>query len=220
MNRTFARIAGGLAALALLAGAAGSARADVVVVSTRSNFFSPDEITITTGDTVCWSFDQGTHTTTSADGLWDSGILPQGSMFMYTFTEAGDYGYVCTLHIDCCNMEGLIHVVDPVILSGPLASQDTDDPDAVGQASFVMRPDRSTLSVAVSGVISTTSLDVFVNGNLIGSITLDCNGNGELDLNTDNGDDVPNLQDGDEIEIYDAADDVTLILLGNVSAGQ
>jgi hypothetical protein len=62
-------------------------------------------------------------------------------------------------------------------------------------------------------------VDVFVNGNFVGTITLDSNGNGELDLNTANGDMVPNLHNGDEIEVYDAADDVTLILLGNVSVG-
>lgn len=220
MNRTFERIAGGLAALAFLVGATGLARADVVVVSAQTNFFAPDEITVATGDTVLWSFDQGVHTTTSVDGLWDSGILGQGSTFSYTFDQAGDYGYVCTLHLDCCNMEGVIHVVDPVTLSGPLASQDADDPDAVGQATYVMRPDHSTLSVAVGGVVSTATLDVFVNGNFVGTITLDGDGNGELDLDSANGDNVPALQDGDEIEVYDAADDATLILLGNVSAGQ
>jgi plastocyanin len=219
MSGRFVRIAGGLAALALLVGAAGAARADVIVVSTRSNFFSPSDITITTGDTISWSFDQGTHTTTSADGLWDSGILSQGASFQHTFTQAGNYAYICRLHIACCNMSGVIHVVDPVDLSGSLASQDADDPNATGRAAFEMRANRSTLSVAVTNVVSTTSVDVFVNGNFVGTITLDSNGNGELDLNTANGDMVPNLHDGDEIEVYDAADDVTLILLGNVSVG-
>ena len=219
MNRWFARIAGGLAALAVLFGGAGAARSDAIVVSTRSNFFAPSDITITTGDTITWSFDQGTHTTTSVDGLWDSGILFQGSSFQYTFTQAGDYAFICTLHIDCCNMAGVVHVVDPVDLSGSLASQDADDPNATGQAAYEMRANRSTLSVAVASVVSTTAVDVFVNGNFLGTINLDANGNGELDLNTDNGDMVPSLQDGDEIEVFDAADDLTLILLGNVSVG-
>ncbi len=218
MNSWFARTSGGLIALALLAGGTGLARADVIMVHVTSNVFTPSEVTIATGDTVCWIWDQGVHTSTSVDGLWDSGIIGPGSMFEYTFDQAGDYDYFCSLHLECCNMAGIIHVVDAVELSGTLAGGDAD-PDATGQVAFEMRPDRTTLSVAVAGVTSTDTVDVFVNGNFLGTIALDGDGNGELDLSTLNGDDVPNLQDGDEIEVYDAADDATLIVIGNVSSG-
>lgn len=208
----------GLVVLAFLAGGGRTAKADTIVIDVESNFFSPFEVFIATGDTICWFFDTGIHTTTSSDGLWDSGILGPGSMFDYTFNTAGNYGYICTLHFDCCDMEGIIHVVDPVILNG-LLSPSGPDPDAIGTASYEMVPYRTTLSVAVQGVTSTNAVDVFVNGNFLGTIGLDPNGNGELDLNTDNGDMIPALQNGDEIEVYDAVDDVTLILIGNVSSG-
>ncbi len=218
MKSWFARTSGGLIALALLAAGTGFARADVIMVHLTNNVFTPSEVTIATGDTVCWIWDEGVHTSTSVDGLWDSGIIGPGSMFEYTFDQAGDYAYFCSLHLECCNMEGIIHVVDAVELSGTLTGGDAD-PDATGQAAFEMRPDRTTLSVAVAGVTSTATVDVFVNGNFIGTIALDGNGNGELDLSTLNGDNVPNLQDGDEIEVYDAADDATLVVIGNVSSG-
>lgn len=218
MKSWFAPIAAGLAALALLAGGTGIARADVVVIDLEVNFFSPSDMTITTGDTVCWFWDHGVHTSTSADGLWDSGILSPGSMFEYTFNQAGDYPYFCSLHLDCCNMVGVIHVVDPVDLTGSLVATDAD-PNATGEVSYEKRPDRATLGVAVAGVTSTGMVDVFVNGSLIGTVVLDGSGSGELDLNTLNGDNVPDLQDGDEIEVYDAVDDTTLILIGNVSVG-
>ena len=211
-----ARFGAGMAALALLSGWALPARADVIVVGVNSNFFSPNEISVATGDTVAWRVNSGVHTTTSSDGLWDSGLISAGDEFDYTFTASGDYPYICTLHADCCNMVGIIHVVDPVVLQGTLAPTGID-PGASGTANFTMVPYRSTLDVTVQGILSTNAVDVFVNNqNLVGSIVLDGSGSGALHLNTDNGDIVPNLQAGDEIEIYDAVDDMTLILVGTV----
>jgi plastocyanin len=218
MNSWLTRISGGLLALALVAGGTGIVRADVIVVSVQSNVFVPSDVTIATGDTIHWTWDQGVHTSTSVDGLWDSGIIGPGSTFDYTFDQAGDYNYYCTLHLECCNMVGTVHVMDPVQLSGTLFPPDPASA-ATGQAADEMRPYRTTLSVGVANVTTTTSVDVFVNGSFIGNIVLDGSGNGELDLNTNNGDMVPTLQDGDEIEVYDAADDTTLIVIGNVSAG-
>jgi plastocyanin len=214
MKGWFARSLAGASVLALLVGAAGVAAADTIPVDVQSNFFSPAEVFIATGDTVSWVFHDSLHTTTSVDGLWDSGLQSSGT-FEFTFDQAGDYGYFCTLHLECCNMVGIVHVIDPVILAGSLMPTNID-PNAVGAVDYEMRPYRTTLSVAVGGITSTNNVDVFVNGNFVGTIALDPNGNGELDLNTQNGDVVPNLQAGDEIEIFDAVDDVTLILIGTV----
>jgi plastocyanin len=100
-------------AFALPVGGAGVAKADVVFVEVNSNFFDPIEITVAPGDTVCWFWSKGLHTTTSLDGLWDSDILGPGSMFEYTFTTVGDYYYYCSRHLDCCGMAGVVHVVSP-----------------------------------------------------------------------------------------------------------
>ena len=76
-------------------------------------------------------------------------------------------------------------------------------------------------------MVRATSVDVFANGDFIGTIALDDSGSGALNLDTDNGDDVPTLQDGDDIEqraapeIEQIKDDVTdwLALAGLFDAG-
>jgi hypothetical protein len=89
-------------------------------------------------------------------------------------------------------------------LSGTLFPVDPTRPDT-GQVVYDMTPDRATLSVALN-VFRATAVDVFLNGDFIGTIALDVSGefgSGELDLDTDNGDDVPTLQEGDGIEVFD-----------------
>jgi plastocyanin len=207
-----------MAALAYLVGAPHVARADTIQVEVRTNFFSPSDVSIATGDTIRWVWITGSHSTISVDNLWASNVQGPGSTFEYTFNQPGDFGYICSVHIVCCNMRGIVHVSDPVVLQGALVAADAD-PDATGAASFHMVPYRSMFDVTVQGVVSTTGVHVFVNGNFVGPIGLDAAGNGVLHLNTDNGDTVPALHDGDEVEIYDAADDATLILIGNVASG-
>jgi len=218
MRKWLMRFIFGLTVLAVLAPSAPVARADTIVVSVEDNHFSPADVFIATGDTIRWEWNSGFHTTTSFDGLWDSDILGPGSVFEQTFTSAGDFSYFCTLHLNCCNMAGIVHVSDPVILAGSLSPTDID-PQASGNATFVMVPYRMTFSVTVQGVSSTDTLDMSVNGTFINTIALDAEGNGALNLNTDNGDMVPVLMDGDEVEIVDPADSVTLILIGNVHSG-
>ncbi len=87
-------------------------------------------------------------------------------------------------------------------------------PDAFGLARFEMRPDRSEFRVEVEDVDLVDEVDVLVNGVFIGTITLDA-GRGKLELKTQNGDTVPVLEDGDEIEVV-GADDGTLLLVGTL----
>jgi plastocyanin len=61
--------------------------------------FSPDPIEITPGTTVMWhNVDSQTHTSTSDEGLWDSGFMSSGDRYEYTFDEPGEYPYHCELH--------------------------------------------------------------------------------------------------------------------------
>jgi plastocyanin len=134
MNRWYARFAVGVATMAFLVGRAGIANADTIIIDVKSNFFSPSEVLIKTGDTVRWVIDEGSHTTTSSTGLWDSGVLSSGSMFEYTFNDSGDFSYTCTLHFQCCNMAGTVHVQNapaPVSVTGYSADVISDmDPSA------------------------------------------------------------------------------------------
>lgn len=63
--------------------------------------FSPADLTINVGDVVTWTNDHSVnHTSTSDDGgaTWDSGVIPPGGSFSFTFDNAGTFPYLCTIH--------------------------------------------------------------------------------------------------------------------------
>ncbi len=63
-------------------------------------FFSPQTIQIDPGQTVRWvNTSMGiSHSSTSDDAFWDSGLISPGGHFDYTFSDAGTFGYHCTPH--------------------------------------------------------------------------------------------------------------------------
>jgi plastocyanin len=73
--------------------------------------FEPAELIVTRGTTVRWT-NRGilVHTTTSADGGWDSGPMLDGQTFTVTFSTPGTYAYFCANHP--LFMAGTITVVD------------------------------------------------------------------------------------------------------------
>ena len=80
------------------------------------NRFAPASITVPVGTTVTWADVSGSHTTTSYDGLWDSGDrLPAGQSFSYTFNQPGVYRYYCKPHEN----SGMIGTV--LVTGGPKA---------------------------------------------------------------------------------------------------
>ena len=99
-------------AAALFAAGAGPARAQQTwyVDVLDCDEFAPGDLTINQGDTVVWVWKSDTHSTTSEDGLWDSGVhdtvCPPLSV-QYTFNDVGDYLYHCTVH----KLKAEIHVV-------------------------------------------------------------------------------------------------------------
>jgi plastocyanin len=61
--------------------------------------YNPRELTIPVGTTVVWRNTGALpHTATADDGAFNSGILEGGGSFEFTFTEAGEYPYYCTIH--------------------------------------------------------------------------------------------------------------------------
>jgi plastocyanin len=77
--------------------------------------FSPQTVTVDVGDTVTWKWMSGPHTTTRASGseTWDSGIMATGATFSHTFTQAGTFPYVCTIHVSL-GMTGTVKVNAPM----------------------------------------------------------------------------------------------------------
>jgi len=77
------------------------AQGDEVTVNMEDNFFDQANITVAPGTTVTWvQSGENPHTTTSYDGLWDSGMIEGGSdgTFSFTFEEPGTYDYYCIPH--------------------------------------------------------------------------------------------------------------------------
>lgn len=89
------------AALLFAAPTAGAAplqqlRTDVAVTD---NAFDPLTVNIATGGIVRWT-NQGDnyHTSTSRNGLWDSGTMAPGAIYSVRFLSAGTYTYYCRYH--------------------------------------------------------------------------------------------------------------------------
>ena len=57
-------------------------------------------LTVKVGKTVTWvNKDTVTHTVTSdGSSLFDSGFMPTGATFQFSFKTAGTYPYYCTVH--------------------------------------------------------------------------------------------------------------------------
>ncbi len=67
---------------------------------TMPNFtFSPANLTIARHTTVTWYNNSGVaHTSTSDNGLWDTGNIAPGASKTTTFDSVGTFHYTCTYH--------------------------------------------------------------------------------------------------------------------------
>src|SRR5436190_7817059 len=78
---------------------AANARSAIQDISIINFSFQPPSVSINTGDSVRWTeMDGAFHSSTSDDGVWDSGSLPFHGQFTFQFSTAGDYPYHCTPH--------------------------------------------------------------------------------------------------------------------------
>jgi plastocyanin len=85
--------------IALLLAFSSSGWAMIHEVDIANFAFAPQNLMVTQGDTVRWTNqDNVSHTSTSDDGIWDSGILNNGQSFEYIFTDVGSFSYYCTVH--------------------------------------------------------------------------------------------------------------------------
>jgi hypothetical protein len=89
------------------------------------------------------------------------------------------------------------------------------DPRASGRVEFEKRSGRKDLRVDVQDITSTDVVDVFADGRFLGQIALR-GGSGRLELNSQNGDHVPNLRAGERVRVLDAGDNAKVILVGTL----
>lgn len=117
------------------------AQGQEVTVRMEDNFFDQANITVEPGTTVTWvQSGNNPHTTTSYDGLWDSGMLEGGSggTFSFTFEEPGTYDYYCIPH-ESMGMTGSVTVTGGTATASPTAT-------ATGTATATASPTATALS--------------------------------------------------------------------------
>jgi amicyanin len=80
----------------------------VATVSMDHNTFIPAEITVAPGTTVTWVNNEAMpHTVVDQNKAFRSKTLIKDASFSFTFTTAGDYDYLCSIHP---NMKGKVIV--------------------------------------------------------------------------------------------------------------
>jgi plastocyanin len=129
------------------------AQGEEVTVRMEDNFFEPANITVEPGTTVTWvQSGNNPHTTTSYDGLWDSGMLEGGSgaTFSFTFEETGTFDYFCIPHEEM-GMVGTVTVTGGTATASPTGTALSDTGGPPVSSLFVLA---ATLALAVSGVIA------------------------------------------------------------------
>lgn len=77
----------------------GSSGGATVQVNMEGMAFSPQTVTVKVGDTVTWTNkDAAPHNATADDKSWQTTTLAQGESASVTFTTAGTFPYICTIH--------------------------------------------------------------------------------------------------------------------------
>jgi plastocyanin len=72
---------------------------DPVEVEMEAFHFSAPNLVVHVGTTVTWTNkDSTSHSTTSDDGLWDSGLFARGESYSHTFDTPGIFRYYCSAH--------------------------------------------------------------------------------------------------------------------------
>lgn len=105
--------------------------------------FQPASVTVPVGAAVSWTNNgMAPHTSTSSSGGWDSGRLTSGQSFSFTFSQAGSFGYICTIHP---SMMGTV-VVQAAVASAPAAAAPVAAPPAAPPAAA--QPARPTAAPA------------------------------------------------------------------------
>jgi plastocyanin len=84
------------------------------IVTVQSYMFTPTPLNAFVGDTVKWSWINGTHTTTSLNVpmgaiAWNNPIDASNTSFIYVITAPGTYNYECTFHGQIFGMTGVIN---------------------------------------------------------------------------------------------------------------
>ena len=127
--------------------------------------YQPPALDVAVGATVRWENIDGDddHTVTSADGAFNSGVLPAGSAFEYTFDAPGTFPYFCAIHP---SMTGTVVVREPALAGEPgdAAGSTTDAVAVVTDVSVVdvaFKP--ADIEVPAGSTVDWTNEDPFAH---------------------------------------------------------
>jgi plastocyanin len=128
-----------------------SGQAAVANVNILDAAFSPANTTINTHDQVTWTW-TGTlpHSTTSQTGVWNSTVVSPPHSFSWTFTNAGNYPYICLNHgftgsvtVQSVNVPPSVAITSPTNgavfaapWTGTIQATVSDPDDAVSKVDF------------------------------------------------------------------------------------
>ena len=74
-----------------------AAPADTATVVLKDTKYNPDEVSVYTGGTVTWEWDDGSVVHDVRGDAFESELQKEGT-FEHTFEEAGTFEYKCTVH--------------------------------------------------------------------------------------------------------------------------
>ncbi|HEX4496200.1 MAG TPA: Calx-beta domain-containing protein [Thermoanaerobaculia bacterium] len=139
-----------LAAALILAAAAlpASAATVKVTVGGADLVFTPQTVSIQTGDTVTWTNAGGGHNVASDDGSFSNAVSGSAWTFSHTYTAAGTFGYHCSVHgSPGSGMFGTVVVAD----AGGGGGGGTDQPGTLGfsLADYSVNEGAGTATLAV-----------------------------------------------------------------------
>jgi plastocyanin len=147
--------------LLLLAGLCHTAWSADVQVAIVNYAFVPATTNVNVGDTVTWTWYGDYHSTTATNGLWDSGVYNTGYVYSFTFPSAGDFPYICTVHLFAGEIDvGLPPVPPTVTLTNPAADSTFSAPATIDLAASVVDTNAAV-----------TSVMFFQGANLLGTVT-------------------------------------------------
>ena len=116
LRATAGLVAAGTVGLAGCSGDDGPPENTVLVGPENQLVFEPDELTVSVGDEVTWTWESDGHNVVPSDqpsgADWSgtgSDLYDEGYEYTYTFETAGTYEYVCTPH-ESAGMVGTVIV--------------------------------------------------------------------------------------------------------------
>jgi plastocyanin len=123
-------------------------------------FFSPGTVTVDVGETVTWhNSGQAPHNATANDGSFKTPDLNNGQSSSHTFSSAGTFSYICTIHP---NMHGTVRVLSASgggggggassSSSGTSESSAVASPDAAGNSTTLPMTGLAVGALALTGL--------------------------------------------------------------------